>query len=456
MGKTKTKHAQREESMILRDYQTRALEAATSAFHSGCRSLLYVGPTGMGKTVLGVATVLALGGRCLWLAHRQELIQQAADAIIRAGETPGIIAPWASPRDARIQVGSVQTLLTRKLRPEADIVVLDEAHHMVAEQWSQLASHYPNRIGLTATPERQDEVGLGNIFDKLIVVAQPKELIASGHLVPVRVLAPPTRNSKLAMDPGWAYVKHAGGCKAIVFMGTVAEAIDYAKRFNARDIPARAIIGEMDSEERVDAIDAFRNGDVKVLLSVYTLTEGFDVPDVGCAILARGFSSQASYIQAVGRAMRPAPGKSESLIIDLVGAAMEHGLPDEDRVFSLAGKGIERKEKSILIRQCPQCGLVSRPKDSVCPACKFAFPKKKARGIQKQELEHLDPAKLEEITREHVRVFLALQQQVRRLPHVRKQQGYVLGQFYQRFGCWPSSNVIKRAGGWYGLRKEAA
>ena len=215
----------------------------------------------MGKTVLGIATINLLQQRnpnatCLWLAHRQELIQQAADTIQQHGVIPTIIAPWASTNDApldtqqridnqpHIIVASVQTPLARSSRPTADIVVMDEAHHHVTEQWGKIANDYAHaiRIGLTATPQRQDNVGLGNLFESLITVAQPQELIDQGYLVPTRIYAPRKRTRNLAQHPYVAWHRYADRKQAIVFAGSVKQCKDFAKTFNDNGIKADVII----------------------------------------------------------------------------------------------------------------------------------------------------------------------------------------------------------------------
>lgn len=401
--------------MQLRPYQEKAIAEGRKHYASGARSLLFVAPTGAGKTRIGVALSLSHllhGGRVLWLAHRQELVQQAANTVRATGETPGVIAPWAAPSPhARIQVASVQTLVARDQRPDASVVVLDEAHHHVAEQWGTVADSYRDalRIGLTATPERQDGVGLGNLFDALIAVAQPRELIASGYLVPCEVLRPSAQSKALAEDPVEAWRKWGKGGKAIVFASSVKASCDIAHRFEAVGVPARAITGGLESASREVAIDRFRAGTVRVLVGVHTLTEGLDVPDASVAILARGFSSPGAYIQAVGRVLRPAHGKTRALVLDLMGASLEHGLPDEDRVYSLDGKAIKSQEGLLPIRQCPACGRVfraeqfhgARPQPTVdgnvifvhfaiprprCPGCGYEMPLRKDPRVRRQEM----------------------------------------------------------------------
>lgn len=449
--------------MQLRPYQQRAIDHARRHYANGARSILLVAPTGAGKTIIGTALALShvgRGGRVLWLAHRQELIQQAADAIARAGEIPGVIAPWApsSPR-ARVQVASVQTLVARGDRPEASAIVLDEAHHHVAAEWGTVAESYVGnlRIGLTATPEREDGVGLGNLFDALVAVAQPRELIDLGYLVPCTVLRPTRTTKALAEDPVEAYRRFAPGEKAIVFASTVAAARKLAERFDSIGSPARAITGDLGSADRDVAIDRFRTGSVRVLVGVHTLTEGLDVPDASCAILARGFSSPGAYIQAVGRVLRPAPGKARAVVVDLMGASIEHGLPDEDRSYSLEGRAIRSADGALPIRQCPACGRVFRAalfrsrsirdgmlvEDPVptCPGCQATMPMRPDPAVRRQRIEaatasHTSTRKVE-----------ALQQLLATARAKGHKPGWAWIQFKVRYKRWP--NVAEKVGaGW--------
>jgi len=453
----------------LRPYQQRAIEQAREHYRRGARSILLVAPTGAGKTRIGVELALshvARGGTVLWLAHRQELVQQAADAVSRTGQTPGIIAPWAAPSSARIQVASVQTLVARDERPDASVVVLDEAHHHVAEQWGQVAAAYSSalRIGLTATPERQDGVGLGNLFDALVPVAQPAELIESGYLVPCDVMRPATTSKALAEDPVEAWRKWGKGWKTIVFASSVRAARDIAHRFEAIGVAARAITGTLESASRQVAIDRFRSGTVRVLVGVHTLTEGLDVPDASVAILARGFSSQGAYIQAVGRVLRPAQGKDRALVLDLMGASLEHGLPDEDRQYSLEGKAIKSKEGLLPIRQCPACGRVFRAEEfhavkvassspgSVlfehvpsprprCPGCGYEMPLRKDPRVRRQEMAIASAGHSEDRRIGTLRGLLATARAKQYKP------GWAMMQFKVKYGRWPRQDE-KILAGW--------
>lgn len=331
--------------MKLRGYQTAAVDAVNASWKSH-RSVLLVAPTGAGKTVLGQA--LINGRSALWVAHRRELVEQTSK---RLGA--GVIAPGyhVSPRKS-VQVGTVQTLLARGARPNAEVLVLDEAHHYMAEEWRALVDAYPDAkiLGLTATPERADGEPLGDIFEEIVVAANYSELIRDGHLVTVRAYHPKeSLGNDLAMDPVDAWVKYSEGSQAFVFCGRVHIADELASRFRGLGVIAKTIEYNTPTRERAEAIDAFRRGSVKVLTNVYALTEGVDVPESRCCILARAFGHVGSYLQAVGRVLRPAKGKPDAILIDLTGTSRKHGLPIIDRAYSLGERPISGEAQE---REC--------------------------------------------------------------------------------------------------------
>ena len=362
--------------MPLRYYQTRALQEASAMWRAGTRSVCLVSPTGSGKTTMGATVVERARSRVLWVAHRAEPVAQAADRLRSSlGHLDvGVIAPGhnAQPR-ARVQVGTVQTLLARGEAPSAGLVVLDEAHHYQADSWRELLDRYPGAytLGLTATPERSDGRPLGDVFSGLVVAASYSELLREGHLVPCRVFQPPDAlgSRTVAQDPVAAYERFARGQLTFVFSPTVAVAEDHAAAFTAEGYPAAVISDKTSKRDRAERLAAFARGDLRVLCNVYALTEGVDVPAASCVILARGCSHVGMYLQIVGRVLRPHPSKSEATLIDLTGASLAHGLPTEDRDFGLDGEGIKRASEAP-VRVCIRCGATYEG-GLTCPACEY-------------------------------------------------------------------------------------
>lgn len=369
----------------LRDYQRTFLQDVYAKWANGARRVCGVLPTGAGKTITataGVQRAVERGRRALWLAHRTELIDQAASTLESVGLRVGVIAASSDrPLDlgAPVQVASVQTLLARKVYPEVDLIVGDECHHYgdSAEEWTAiLTDHYPNVrvLGLTATPERGDGTGLAPIFDAMVVGATVADLVALNKKDPTQGLVwcdvdRPSRmlkSGELAQPPVDHWLKVADNRPTIAFTRNVAKAEDLAAEFMARGVPARCVTAKTSKDDRAFALEAFRMGLIKVLTCVYVLTEGTDLPMAEVILLARGAGSQTIFMQMVGRGLRPSPatGKREALLIDLQGVSHLHRMPEDPRIFSLTGKAITVTTTVA----CPVCGAL-RDAGEACAAC---------------------------------------------------------------------------------------
>lgn len=365
----------------LRPYQLEAI----SSIRDSCRThsaVLAVSPTGSGKTTIAselASRAVAKGSRVLWLAHRSELVDQAYDRLKDFGLNVGAVSASSSRAPnpfCPVQVASIQTLLARKLRPEAQVLIWDEAHHAPSDLWSGLAKDYAKSklIGFTATPERSDGRGLGAVYQDLLVVASVKELVQLGHLVPCEIVRPQDklRSGQIAQRPVDAYRQHAPNRRAIVFSPCVLAAEQHAQEFREAHIDAEVVHGDTPWGERQKLLERFRAGDLRVLVNVYVLTEGFDAPETDCVILARSCGTVGTYLQMVGRGLRPAPGKRECILIDLHGVSHmdSHGHPEDDREFNLDGKGIRRgcSDEVDDTPSCRVCGAPVEPGES-CAEC---------------------------------------------------------------------------------------
>jgi DNA repair protein RadD len=372
-------------ALVLRPYQVDAIQQARDRIAAGRTAPLLCAPTGAGKSAIAAAVIVAHlaldpSHRVLVVAHRRELIEQMAKTLIRSGVPMvdiGQIMPGVTQRSsARVQVASTQTLLARDLKPPATLIVYDECHHYSADTWSDLAAAYPNviRVGFTATPMRSDGRGMSPAFDSLVVVSTIKELTALGYLVPCRVIAPekPLRRPSMSHSPVDAYLAHAKGMRTVVFADFVMNAEKFVREFREKGVDATIIHGTLSDAERANALRAHAAG--AVLVNVCVLTEGWDSPQTSCCILARGCGSVGTYLQIVGRVLRPSPGKTGALLIDLTGRSFyDHGAPDADRTYSLTGKGIRTKDKDeddgkpclvcgqpiVLGEPCAVCGYLA-------------------------------------------------------------------------------------------------
>jgi DNA repair protein RadD len=348
----------------LRDYQNRALAAYWDARDRGATVVCLASPTGSGKTVMGGAwawdRVYDTTYRVAWIAHRQELLDQAARL-----EIPGVEFAMVQSHNA-----------TRRAIEAAEFVVLDECHHLYGTpRWSQAIAGCRGKptLALTATPERGDGTAPSNLIDAIITVAQPKELIAAGHLVPCEVIAPAKQVQQMAEHPLQAWRDHGENRQTIVYCRDLKHARQIAQDFFDAGVPAACVEGEMDPELRAAKLRAHQTGELRVLTNVHLLTEGYDDPRVSCGIMACGVATTGAWIQRCGRFVRPSPGKTKAIIIDLRGSVYQWGLPDEDRIYSLEGRAIRTAaEAEEAIRQCRNCQRVFRARefeDATCPAC---------------------------------------------------------------------------------------
>ena len=402
-------------SLHLRPYQDDIYAEARQLLKSGKRTLLIQSPTGSGKTVL-VAHMLAnatlKGYRAWFCVHRRELVKQS---VLTLGESAGlpvgiVAAGFPGNRHELIQVCSVQTLARRRhLLPDPQLIVWDECHHVAALSWGAIHSAYPNavHVGLTATPERLDGTGLSGWFEELVTGPSVANLIKEGWLSPYRLFAPggpdlsavhsvagdynkkelalAMAKSSVTGDALSHYQKYAMGRRAIVFMWSVESSIEMAQKFNEAGIPAEHIDGTTDDAARDAAIQGFRDGKIKILCNVEIISEGFDLPAIEAAFLLRPTRSLALYLQQVGRALRPSPGKDEALIFDHAGNCRLHGLPDDEREWTLEGR-VKSKKKAdgCPVKQCPKCYAMLPAAAAACKWCEWKF------AAQAREIEQVE------------------------------------------------------------------
>jgi superfamily II DNA or RNA helicase len=424
----------------LRPYQSTLVDDIRGAYAMGHRAPLVVLSTGGGKTTIFayVTAAAAAKGRAVFLVcHRAELVRQIAGTLARFGCVHRIVAPGPIVRQcqvaqfktlgrswvgqSRVYVCSAQTLVKRldQLADRPDIIVVDEAHHLTeASTWGTIVKAYPEAklLPVTATPIRLDGKGLGlgagGFADTLLMGPTMRELIDGGHLSPYRIFAPPnaldltgvrTRAGDFARDQlagavdkpmitGDAvqhYRRLAAGKRAVAFCVSVAHAEHVAAEFRLAGVPAEFLDGTMDPAARQAVIERFEAGETLVLSSCDIVSEGFDLPAIEAAILLRPTQSLGLYLQQVGRALRVFPGKAEAIILDHVGAVITHGLPDEEREWSL--DGVKRGKRAAKdnepgvdrVSTCPKCFTIHLPAPS-CPTCGHVYPLK-ARRVEQAE-----------------------------------------------------------------------
>lgn len=361
-------------------------------------------PCGSGKTLLSLELTrrtLHRGGRVLHLIPRRELIDQLC---VKLDEwMPGNYGVIASKTKRRvsayapIQVGSIDTLVSRVIRkgrdhvPLADLVLVDEAHLMQTNNRLALMEMFPDaRIGLfTATPCRFDGRAMGSVADELIEIATVRQLIAKGHLVKPQYYTPSSPDLKRMVKVAGDYNKTQAGERMEPLLGNIVEhwleknsdrvTVVYAnsrgqsawlaQEFRKHGICAEHCDGGYEDTARDEIMGRFRNGETQVLCNVDLVTYGFDLPELSCAVLARPTLSESRYIQMGGRPMRAFRGKTDCVIQDHSGCVRQHGYIEEERIWCLEGKrdikhklrlvqrSGERKDPELKI-ECPDCHLV--------------------------------------------------------------------------------------------------
>jgi len=359
----------------LRSYQVDLVDRVKAALASGVRSVVMQAGTGSGKTAMAaqlLARATERGYRSLFLAHLDSLIEDTHERLTRAGVPAGFVqAGRPSSPDAPVQVASIATLHARGETPPADFVILDECQRAQGPTVRALLERYPaaSHLGLTATPQRGDGKPLGDVFDVLICGPSNRWLTAEGYLVPCDLVAPSAVSTKsLAMDPVQAYLRYAPGTRGLVFAANVAHAEDIAAKARAEGIAVEVILGETSRTVRAGVRARLRDGTTTMLVGVGVFIEGWDEPSIETIVLARAFVFTGSFLQAIGRGLRPWPGKARCRVLDLRGAVYLHGLPDEDRVWSITGAAVRRAEPGLPLRRCRECLAVFRP-TVTCPRC---------------------------------------------------------------------------------------
>ena len=368
----------------LRPYQQDAMDRVRHALTLHRRVLLSA-PVGAGKTIVACAMIraaLAKGRRVLFLVHRRELLQQAHDRLAAFGIDAGIIIR-STHRLRPATVASVQTLVRREL-PPADLIFVDEAHRSVAPTFKQVLSVYQKAwiVGLSATPYRLDGKGLSEQFDSLVTSVTTADLIRDGYLVQPIVYSPgcpdvsriPKRHGDFATGPlaeaasplTGDVLKHwlrlAENRPTVAFCVNLAHAAHVAETFRNVGIPATSIAGS--DADREHKLAQLRTGHTKVLASVDLLGEGWDFPELSCAILARPTASLSVHHQQIGRVLRTFPGKNGALILDHAGNHDRLGAIDDPITLNL--EGVTRQAVPRILT-CPKCFAAYRL--APCPQC---------------------------------------------------------------------------------------
>lgn len=407
-----------------RQFQKTAHEALRLGVAAGHKNQMLMAPTGAGKTYLGLRIIyeaLAKGKKAAFVCDRNTLINQTSEAADKYGlSSHGIrqSSHWRTNYDLPFQICSAQTLARREW-PDADVIVVDEAHTQMMTWVDHIPTCRAKVIGLSATPFSP---GLGKLFTNLVNATTMADLTKSGVLVPMRVFSCTKPDMKGAETAGgeWTeeaaaargmgiigdvvseWIKHAQGRKTIAFGATIAHCEEICRQFNEVGVMAAVFSSLTLDAERELLLKEYRKHDsaLRILVSVEALAKGFDVPDVGCVADCRPLrKSLSTAIQMWGRGLRSSPdtGKKDCFLLDFSGNIVRfaadyteiffNGLDSLDHADKL-DKAIRRDEDQEEAKGCPSCGY--KPFSKRCMSCGYEK--------QSQALIEAQPGEMAEIT----------------------------------------------------------
>lgn len=382
-------------------HQEKFIDDIRFAFKTN-RSVLAQAPVGFGKTIISAymgKRILEKKTSLFFTVHRKDLIVQTQRTFQKFEIPFMIIAAGYSHNPSPIQICSINTLQNRLTKyPTPSIVILDEAHHSSAKGWAKVVKYYRERgayiLGLSASPWRLNGEGLKDHFDTMVKGPSMRWLIDNGFLSKYRMFAPsrPSLSGthvrmgeyvqseiedimdkpSITGDAVEHYKRHALNKKTICFCVSIAHSKHTAEMFNQNGVSAAHLDGECSNEYRQKVITDFAAGRVNVITNCGLFSEGFDLSlqsqqdiTVEAVILLRPTKSLALYIQMTGRGLRKKP--DPAIILDHANCVMEHGLPDDDRDWTLDGSPKKSKsEKTVAVKICPMCYAALPASISTC------------------------------------------------------------------------------------------
>ncbi|PGS81655.1 DEAD/DEAH box helicase [Bacillus cereus] len=447
--------------MKLRDYQEELFFEIKQSILKGHRSIIVQSPPRSGKTV--VMAHIAKGGtekknHVLFFSHRKEINEQ----VIKTFEVNGVDSHY-------LTIGSVQSLV-RKIEslPKPTIILVDEAHHIKAGSYKKIIESFPDayKLFFTGTPTRLNGQGFEDMADALIIGKSIKWLQEHGNIAPFKYYAPNIIDTdqlkrhggdftQKSIDESFKkaiygdvinhYEKLAKNTQAICYAHNVATAERVAKEFHKAGYTAEVVHGKTPKKQRTEIMDLFRNGKIKILVNVELFTEGVDLPDVTTCIMLRPTQSLSLFLQFAMRPLNPKPNKT-AILIDHVGNYTRHGLPNEDREWTLQGISKTRTTYNVggelIIKQCEQCfGCFDSSEYKSCPYCGHEpeLTERELENIKDIELQEITEAKVQELkTRVSTYVTPDMCENVDELVEYKNQHGLKSGWVYyqQKLRGW--------------------
>ena len=419
--------------MELRPYQAEAMASIFKEWNGNedkpsVNKTLLVLPTGCGKTIVFSKVIeecVRQGKRVLVLAHRGELLDQAADKLAKATSlkcakekaSDTCLNSWF-----RVVVGSVQTLMQDKRLNKFssdyfDTIIIDEAHHCISNSYQKILNHFDGAkvLGVTATPDRGDMKNLGSVFESLAYEYTLPKAIKEGYLSPIKALTIPLKldlssvsqqagDFKVseigsALDPyleqiAEEMVKHCFDRKTVVFLPLISTSQKFVKILNEKNFKAVEVNGN--SQNRAEILSDFDNDKYNVLCNSMLLTEGWDCPSVDCIVVLRPTKVRSLYSQMVGRGTRLYPQKEHLLLLDFLWHTENHELChpahlicENDEVAKKMTENIEKEEMPIDIEEAEQ-----KASEDVIASREEALAKK-LEELKKRKKKLVDPLQFE-------------------------------------------------------------
>ena len=431
-------------SFLLRDYQKGLITDIIESMKRGNRKIMVQSPPRSGKTV--VMAYIAKNAtdknkKVLFFSHRKEINEQVIATFERGGVNLD-----------NVTIGTVGSLVKKldKL-PKFDVILVDEAHHIKAKQYQTILTYFKDATQLffTGTPIRLDGAGFHDLAEDLVKGKSVKWLQENGNIAPFKYYAPSlidTTNlkkrggefTKKSVDDTMKrviygdvirhYEKLAKGKQAIVYTHSVEASESVSNAFNEHGYSSIAISGKTPPEARERAMRAFRDGKLTIMVNCELFTEGIDLPNVDVCIMLRPTQSLSLYLQFAMRALNPREGKT-AIIIDHVGNVDRHGLPNDDREWSLSGVSKQKQKAKLgepITRTCDECYATFWSAERICPLCGHE------NQPTKEEIEILREIELEErrqAINDKVETFVTSDQcqTIAELQAFAKQHGYKPG-----------------------------
>ena len=436
----------------LRPYQKTALNQIRKHYSQKQKKVLLHLSTGGGKTVIFsevLKGVYRKGKHGIMVVRGRKLVDQASRRLEREGVAHGVLMAGHkkyAPNE-KIQICSIDTLRSRNLRPQADIVVIDEAHLATSPSYHSLINDYPDAFFLPVTATPYTEKSLRHIADHVVKPITFNELVEQGFLVPPRYFCPNVPNLKgvsttatsegkdynqkqlaaimedsyIMGDIATEWLDKAKGRPTIAFCVSVSHSMKLTEYLIERGIRAAHVDANSSDEEREVSIAKLENREIDVLCNVGILCTGVDIPCLGCIIMARPTKSYNLFIQQAGRGTRPYRGKKDFILLDNAGNVLRHGFITKEREANLDAKEkIKKVEKTLSPKICTVCFAAFQ--GTTCPSCGAGADKNPRQyavvdgNLKELKPDDLDPIKI----------------RFEELKKIKKEKGYKRGWLYHK------------------------